>query len=85
MRNLAFEKAALDDLAWWIQHDRKTALRIIRIVQETAENPFGGIGKPEPLRHDLAGCWSKRIDDEHRMVYRVTDTQVQVITCRYHY
>jgi toxin YoeB len=53
---LEFDTAALDDLAWWVQQDRKKALRILRLVQETATDPFGGIGKPEPLKHELAGC-----------------------------
>ena len=53
-RSLEFDPAALDDLAWWVQQDRKKALRIIRLIQETASDPFGGIGKPEPLKHELA-------------------------------
>jgi hypothetical protein len=55
-RSLEFDPAALDDLSWWIQQDRKKALRIIRLVQETAADPFGGIGKPEPHKHELAAC-----------------------------
>lgn len=84
-RSLEFDSAALDDLAWWIQQDRKRALRILRLIQETAADPFGGIGKPEPLKHELAGCWSKRIDDEHRLVYQVTETKIRILACRYHY
>lgn len=56
-----------------------------RLIQETQADPFGGIGKPEPLKHELAGCWSKRIDDEHRLVYQVTDEKIRVLACRYHY
>jgi toxin YoeB len=82
---LEFDPAALDDLSWWIQQDRKKATRIVRLVQETAADPFGGIGKPEPLKHELAGCWSKRIDDEHRLVYQVFDDKVRILACRYHY
>jgi toxin YoeB len=85
VRNLEFDTAALEDLAWWIQQDRKKALRIIRLVQETASDPFGGIGKPEPLKHELAGCWSKRIDDEHRLVYQVRADMIRILACRYHY
>jgi toxin YoeB len=84
-RSLEFDSAALDDLAGWVQQDRKKALRIIRLIQETAGDPFGGIGKPEPLKHELAGCWSKRIDDEHRLVYQVTTDKIRVLACRYHY
>lgn len=85
MRNLEFDPAALDDLAWWVQLDRKKALRVLRLIQETQKDPFGGIGKPEPLKHELAGCWSKRIDEEHRLVYQVRDDKVRVLACRYHY
>jgi toxin YoeB len=82
---LEFDATALDDLAWWIQQDRNKALRIIRLVPVTAAEPFGGIGKPEPLKHELAGCWSKRIDDEHRLVYQVTSDMIRILACRYHY
>ena len=85
MRSLVFDSAAFEELAWWVAQDRKKALRLIRLIQETQTDPFGGIGKPEPLKHDLAGCWSKRIDDEHRLVYKVTDERILVIPCRYHY
>ncbi len=85
MRNLEFDSAALEDLAWWVQRDRKKAVRILRLIQETQRDPFGGIGKPEPLKHELAGCWSKRIDDEHRLVYQVFEEKIRVLACRYHY
>ncbi len=85
MRSLEFDPDAFDDLAWWVRQDRKIALRLIRLIQETENDPFGGIGKPEPLRHELAGCWSKRIDNEHRLVYQVTDEKIRILACRYHY
>jgi toxin YoeB len=85
VRSLEFEPVAFADLAWWVNHDRKKALRIIRILDETRENPFEGIGKPEPLKFELTGCWSRRIDAEHRIVYRVTDDRIRVIACRNHY
>lgn len=85
MRNLEFDSAALEDLAWWVQQDRKKALRILRLNQETQRDPFGGIGKPEPLKQELAGCWSKRIDNEHRLVYQVFDDKIRLLACRYHY
>lgn len=69
MRVLVFDPAALEDLSWWVQNDRKKALRLLRLLGETLKAPFGGIGKPEPLKHDFAGCWSKRIEDEHHVVY----------------
>jgi len=82
---LEFDRAALEDLTWWVQQDRKKALPVLRLIEETQRDPFGGIGKPEPLKHELAGCWSKRIDEEHRLVYQVLDDKVRVLACRYHY
>ena len=84
-RSLEFDPAALEDLAWWVSRDRKKALRLLRLLQETLVDPFQGIGKPEPLKHELAGCWSRRIDDEHRLVYQVFADKVRVLACRYHY
>lgn len=85
MRNLEFDPAGFDDLAWWVRTDRSTALRVIRLVEDVQRDPFKGIGNPEPLRHELAGCWSRRIDREHRLVYQVTDARIRVLACRYHY
>lgn len=85
VRSLEFDRAAFEDLAWWVAHDRKKAMRIVRLIQETQSDPFAGIGKPEPLRHELAGCWSKRIDDEHRLIYQVSDDKIRNLACRYHY
>ena len=84
-RSLEFDPAALEDLAWWVDKDRKKALRILRMIKETHNDPFGGIGKPEPLKHELAGCWSKRIDQEHRLVYQVLESKIRILACRYHY
>jgi toxin YoeB len=81
---LEFDAAALEDLAWRVQQYRKKALRILRLIQETQRDPFGGIGKPEPLKQELAGCWSKRIDNEHRLVYQVFDDKIKLLACRYH-
>lgn len=85
MRNLEFDASALEDLAWWVRNDRRKALRLLRLIQETQKEPFGGIGKPEPLKYELAGCWSKRIDQEHRLVYQVFDDKIRILACRYHY
>lgn len=85
MRSLEFDPAAFEDLTWWVQRDRKRAQRILRLIQEAAQDPFSGIGKPEPLKHELAGCWSRRIDEEHRLVYSVTDDRIRILACRYHY
>lgn len=85
MRSLEFDPAAFEDLAWWVETDRKKAARIMRLVRETARDPFEGTGKPEPLRHALSGCWSRRIDDEHRLVYQVLPDKIRILACRYHY
>lgn len=82
---LVFERHAFDDLAWWTQTDPKKARRIIELIQETARDPFQGKGKPEPLKHALAGCWSRRIDQEHRLVYIVKGEDVVILACRFHY
>lgn len=85
MRNLEFDPDAFEDLAWWIKTDRKQTLKIIKLIKEIQRDPFEGIGKPEPLKHDLAGCWSRRITQEHRLVYQVFDDKIRVLACRYHY
>ena len=85
MRNLEFDPAAFEDLAWWIEQDRKQALRIVKLIEATQRTPFEGPGQPEPLRHELAGCWSRRIDREHRLVYQVFADKIRILACRYHY
>lgn len=76
---------ALDDLRWWLANDRKRADRILALLAEASKTPFEGTGKPEPLKHQLAGCWSRRIDREHRLVYQVAEHEITVIGCRHHY
>ena len=85
MKSLEFDPAALEDLAWWIEKDRKKALRIIKLIEAIQRNPFQGIGRPEQLKHDLSGCWSRRIDHEHRLVYEVLDDKIRILACRYHH
>jgi len=82
---LEFDPAAFEDLAWWIERDRKQALRIIELIQDVQRDPFTGKGKPEPLKHELAGCWSRRIDREHRLVYQLKGDKIRILACRYHY
>ena len=85
MRSLDFDSAAFEDLAWWVEKDRAQALRVIKLVRETQREPFSGLGKPEPLRHELSGCWSRRIDHEHRLVYQVQEDRIRILSCRFHY
>jgi toxin YoeB len=83
--NVTFTPTALDDLRYWLKTDKKLADRILSLLEETRRTPFDGTGKPEPLRFQLAGCWSRRIDREHRLVYQVEEYEIVVIACRYHY
>ena len=85
MRSLEFDIAAFEDLAWWIQQDRSKALRVVNLIRDVERDPFRGIGKPEPLKHEFKGCWSRRIDQEHRLVYQITETKIRILACRYHY
>jgi toxin YoeB len=73
------------DLRHWIEADRKTALRILELVEAVLRDPFVGIGKPEPLKYLLAGCWSRRITQEHRLVYKVGERRIDFLQARYHY
>jgi toxin YoeB len=74
-----------EDLRFWVETDRKTAIRVLDLVEAILGDPFSGIGKPEPLRFVLAGCWSRRITQEHRLVYRVTAERIEFLQGRYHY
>jgi len=82
---LEFDQHAFKDLAWWVENDRRTALRIMKLIEDIQHDPFQGIGKPEPLKHELKGCWSRRIDGEHRIVYQVFEEKIRILACRYHY
>ena len=83
--NVTFTPTALDDLRYWLKTDKRQAERVLALLEEIRRTPFEGTGKPEPLRFQLAGCWSRRIDREHRLVYQVEETEIVVISCRYHY
>ena len=82
---VVFTPHGWDDYVYWQQTDRATLKRINRLIDDTLRNPFEGIGKPEQLRHALAGLWSRRIDEEHRLVYLVDDEDLMVVQVRYHY
>jgi toxin YoeB len=85
VKSLEFDPDAFADLAWWIQKDRKTALQIVKLIKATQRDPFRGIGQPEQLRHELSGCWSRRINREHRLVYQVFEDKIRILACRFHY
>lgn len=80
-----FDINALEDLKFWVRNDRRKAEKILKLIEEVYRSPFTGTGKPEPLKHILSGCWSRRIDEEHRLVYKVKDDQIMILSCRYHY
>ncbi len=82
---LTFSEHAWGDYLHWQRTDRKLLKRINLLIQDILRSPFEGIGKPEPLKHGLAGYWSRRINDEHRLVYKVEGDAVLVAQCRYHY
>ena len=82
---LIFSAEAWDDYLYWQQHDRKQLKRLNGLIKECTRTPFAGTGKPEPLRGGLSGWWSRRIDREHRLVYRVEGDDLLIAQCRYHY
>ena len=82
---LEFDINAVEDLAYWVKKERKKAENILKLVKSISQDPFKGEGKPEPLKFNLAGCWSRRIDQEHRLVYTVQENKVRILSCRYHY
>jgi toxin YoeB len=84
-RDAVFQPEFLEDLRWWVKHERRTALRILKLVQAVIRDPYQGVGKPEPLKYLLAGAWSRRITEEHRLVYLVQENRVDFLQCRYHY
>ena len=82
---VAFYKSAYEDYNHWEETDKKVFRRIKDLIKDISRNPFEGIGKPEPLKHELSGYWSRRITDEHRLVYKVADNTVYILACKKHY
>lgn len=83
--NVIFTDDAWEDYLYWQLHDRKLLHRLNRLIEECTRNPFKGTGKPEPLRNRLSGYWSRRINEEHRLVYKVAEHGLLIAQCRYHY
>ena len=84
-RSLVLAAEALDDLRYWVETDPRKANRILKLIDEVCRTPFSGTGKPEPLKHLGGGVWSRRIDQEHRLVYAVDTQTIRIAQCRYHY
>ena len=82
---IKFQEDAWSDYIYWQQHDKDKLKRINTLIEDIRRHPDQGIGKPEPLKHNLAGYWSRRINEEHRLVYRIFDNSIVIIQCRYHY
>jgi toxin YoeB len=85
MGRVAFLPQSFEDFNRWPVEDKKVHGRIIDLIKDTLRTPFTGIGKPEPLKHELKGLWSRWITDGHRLVYKVTDEEIVIYSCRYHY
>lgn len=85
MKRVIFESNAFEDFTGWATEDKKVYAKIIELIRDIQRSAFTGLGKPEPLRHEMKGYWSRRITDEHRLVYKVTDDAILIAACRYHY
>jgi toxin YoeB len=83
--NVMWTAEAWDDYVYWQGQDKKTLKRINQLIKDMQRTPFEGIGKPEPLKENLTGFWSRRIDETNRLVYEVTSAQLNIVSCRYHY
>jgi len=85
MRRIAFLPQAFEDFNRWSVEDKKIYGKVVDLIKDTLRTPFSGPGKPEPLKHELKGLWSRRITDEHRLVYKVTEEEIVIYSCRFHY
>ena len=83
--NLSFTPNAWNDYQYWVKNDKRMLRRVNQLITAIQRDPFDGVGKPEPLRHQLQGHWSRRISDEHRLVYAVSDDTITIIAYRFHY
>jgi toxin YoeB len=84
-KKIVFERSAFEDFTAWAAENRGIYRRIVALILDILREPFAGLGKPEPLRHELQGFWSRRIDGEHRLVYKVEKDAVTIVACKYHY
>lgn len=84
-RNLIFTAESWQDYTYWINQDKRTLKKINKLLADTLRSPFVGLGKPESLKENYTGLWSRRIDDKNRLIYAVTDIAITIIGCRFHY
>ena len=85
MRNVAFHERAFENFTNWASVNKNIFERLVYLIKETRKDPFTGVGKPELLKHELKGFWSRRIDEEHRLIYQVKDDEIHIAKCRFHY
>jgi toxin YoeB len=85
MRKLLWDESGWEDYLYWQVNDKKILFRINDLIKDAQRNPFSGLGKPEPLKGNLSGCWSRRINEEHRLVYMVKEDCIYILQCRFHY
>jgi toxin YoeB len=83
--DLVWQTHAWEDYLYWQKEDKKILARINELIKDSLRSPFKGIGKPEPLKGNYSGCWSRRINDEHRLVYKIREERLQILQCRFHY
>jgi toxin YoeB len=84
-RETVFHAEFIKDLHYWVEQDRRIALKALELIEAITRDPFSGIGKPEPLKHMLAGAWSRRLTQEHRIIYTISHNQIHFLEARYHY
>lgn len=85
MRKVAFLPQGFDEFTQWSKEDKKIYAKIVALIKDIQRDPFSGLGKPEALKYDLSGLWSRRINHEHRLVYHVNDEEIVIVSCRFHY
>lgn len=85
MRDIVFKGTAFDDFNDWAKTDKQTFKKLVKLIEETRRSPFTGNGKPESLKHQFKSCWSRRINNQHRLVYRVTNNTIEIVACKFHY
>jgi len=85
MMKITFSKNAWEDYLYWQKHNKKMLRKINNLIKDIQRNPFDGIGKPEALKYDLAGFWSRRIDQEHRLIFKYKEEQIFIYACKFHY
>lgn len=85
MRTVKFSQIALNEMLSYKSGNQKLVFKILELIDDIQKHPFEGLGKPEPLKNEYAGCWSRRVSDEHRLVYKLTDEFIEIISCKGHY